>query len=208
MKEKKVINIERVNKELDEIAALKKIKENITEEISKLQITLSNLEAQKHSADVKKEYTDKVSENETYNKFAAEERKIEIKRIEAEKRIDTAELIERKINDRELEVQRREQKTMELESKISELNKQRANFEIYKTSINDQLNEAKITIAEAGAMLEKIEAEKQSLVAREKGIKQQEKWWNDRIGELNSDMRKFEIEKENFLGLKKEEANV
>lgn len=200
-KEKSEIRIEKADEDLKEIDTLKKIRENLREEISRLQITISNLDAQKHSAGIQQEQADKISDADTFNKFAAEERKVEVKRIEAEKRIDTAEQIERKINDREREVERRELKTMDLEVKIAELNKHRANFELYKTSIEGHLNAAKTTIAEAGAILEKIEAEKQSLVAREKGIKQQEKWWNDRIGELEAERKKFGIEKENFLGL-------
>ena len=195
-------------RELDEIRSLEKIKENLKAEISNLQITVSNLQAQQHSLGIQKEQADKLSDADKYNKFAAEKREIEMKRIEAEKRIDTAETIERKVTDRERDVERREMKMSELETHIANLNKQRANFEIYKTSINDQLEAAKITIAEANASFEKIEAEKQSLANRIKAVAQQERWWNDRIGELEARERAFEIEKENSLGLKKEVVNV
>src|SRR3990167_9839105 len=122
-------------KELPEIETLKQIKKNIQEEIGKLQITLGNLQAQAHTEQIKKEQDIGMQDNERMNKYAAEERKIEAKRIEAEKRIDIAETIGSKLNDREREVERREQKTLNLEALIADLNKQRANFEEYKTDI-------------------------------------------------------------------------
>lgn len=202
-KEKLEIGIEKATEDIKELDTLKKIRENLREEIGRLQITASNLEAQKHSSQIQKEQSDKLSDADTFNKFAAEERKIEVKRIEAEKRIDTAEQIERKINDREREVDRRELKTMELEERIADLNRQRSNFETYKTAIEKELETAKITTAEANATFEKINSEKQSLVAREKAVKNQEAWWNDRVGELETRIKAFRIEKEQFEGLKK-----
>ena len=199
---------EDVGKELSELETLRQIKKNVQEEVGRLQIAVSNLLAQKHSLEIKESLDDRLADGERFNKFADEERRIEIKRIEAEKRIDTAEICERKLNDRTIEVERREQKTMNLEVLISDLNKQRANFEIYKTSVNDQLESAKITIAEANASFEKIEVEKQMLTGRERVVKDKEKYWNDLIGKLEEDRKKFQIEKENFIGLGKIEKEV
>ena len=199
---------EDVGKELSELETLRQIKKNVQEEVSRLQIIVSNLLAQKHSLEIKESLDDRLADGERFNKFADEERRIEIKRIEAEKRIDTADICERKLNDRTIEVERREQKTMNLEVLISDLNKQRANFEIYKTSVNDQLESAKITIAEANASFEKIEVEKQMLTGRERVVKDKEKYWNDLIGKLEEDRKKFQIEKENFIGLGKIEKEV
>ena len=199
---------EEVREKLSELETLKQIKKNVQEEVSRLQIAVSNLLAQKHSLEIKESLDDRLADGEKFNKFAAEERRIEIKRIEAEKRIDTADICERKLNDRTIEVERREQKTMNLEVLISDLNKQRANFEIYKTSVNDQLESAKITIAEANASFEKIEVEKQMLTGRERVVKDKEKYWNDLIGTLELDKRNFEVEKENLLGLKKTKEEI
>ena len=199
---------EEVREELSELETLRQIKKNVQEEVGRLQIAVSNLLAQKHSLEIKESLDDRLSDGERFNKFADEERRIEIKRIEAEKRIDTADICERKLNDRTIEVERREQKTMNLEVLISDLNKQRANFEIYKTSVNDQLESAKITIAEANASFEKIEVEKQMLTGRERVVKDKEKYWNDLIGKLEEDRKKFQIEKENFIGLGKIEKEV
>ena len=199
---------EEVREELSELETLRQIKKNVQEEVGRLQIAVSNLLAQKHSLEIKESLDDRLADGERFNKFADEERRIEIKRIEAEKRIDTADICERKLNDRTIEVERREQKTMNLEVLISDLNKQRANFEIYKTSVNDQLESAKITIAEANASFEKIEVEKQMLTGRERVVKDKEKYWNDLIGKLEEDRKKFQIEKENFIGLGKIEKEV
>ena len=195
-------------KELPEIETLKQIKKNIQEEIGKLQITLGNLQAQAHTEQIKKEQDIGMQDNERMNKYAVEERKIEAKRIEAEKRIDIAETIGSKLNDREREVERREQKTLNLETLIAGLNKQRANFEEYKTDIENKLEEAKITIAEANAIFEKIEIEKQMLLGRETKLKELEKYWNDLIGMLEAEKKRFQIEKENFIGLGKSNVEV
>jgi len=195
-------------KELPEIETLKQIKKNIQEEIGKLQITLGNLQAQAHTEQIKKEQDIGMQDNERMNKYAVEERKIEAKRIEAEKRIDIAETIGSKLNDREREIERREQKTLNLETLIAGLNKQRANFEEYKTDIENKLEEAKITIAEANAIFEKIEIEKQMLLGRETKLKELEKYWNDLIGMLEAEKKQFQIEKENFIGLGKSKVEV
>lgn len=191
-----------VEKELSEIKTLREIKSNIQEEINKLQITLSNLQAQEHSAQIKKDQDVGMQENEIRNKFASDERKIEIKRIEAEKRIDTAEGIERKVKDREMEVEKREQKLLNLEEQLADLHNQRVRFNEYKTGVEKQLEQAVITIAEANATFEKIDMERQMLVGREKKIQELEKYWNDCIGLLEEEKKQFQIDKENFLGLR------
>ena len=195
-------------KELPEIETLKQIKKNIQEEIGKLQITLGNLQAQAHTEQIKKEQDIGMQDNERMNKYAVEERKIEAKRIEAEKRIDIAETIGSKLNDREREIERREQKTLNLEALIADLNKQRANFEEYKTNIEKELEQAKITIVETSAVFEKIEIEKQMLLGRETKLKELEKYWNDLIGMLEAEKKRFQIEKENFIGLGKSNVEV
>lgn len=200
---------ENLEKELQEIETLRSIKTNVQKEIERLQIILGNLQTQEHTAQIKSEQDDKIKDVQSQNKYAEEERRIEIRRIEAEKRIDLAETKENNIASRETEVEKREQRLLALEEKEAELNKKRANFEIYKTGIEKELEFAKNTIAEANAVEEKIEIERQSLVGREKKIKEQEKYWNDCIGLLEEEKKKFEIEKENILGLRKVEvANV
>lgn len=200
---------ENLEKELQEIETLRSIKTNVQKEIERLQIILGNLQTQEHTAQIKSEQDDKIKDVQSQNKYAEEERRIEVRRIEAEKRIDLAETKENNIASREAEVEKREQRLLALEEKEAELNKKRANFEIYKTGIEKELEFAKNTIAEANAVEEKIEIERQSLVGREKKIKEQEKYWNDCIGLLEEEKKKFEIEKENILGLRKVEvANV
>ena len=203
---------EEIKQELSELETLKKIKTNMQEEIGRLQISLSNTQAQQHSAEIKESFDTRTADGEKMNAYAAEERKIEVKRIEAEKRMDVVEICERKLNDRTIEVERREQKTVTLEVLIADLNKQRANFEMYKTSVNDQLEAAKVTIVETDAIFEKINAERQTIAGRERVVVEKEKYWNDTIGKLEHDKKIFEMEKENFLGLKankeKEIANV
>ena len=186
-----------------EVDTLNKVKANLEGKIKELQIQQNSLEAQAHTAIVKGEQDDKLKDLERRNQYAQEERKIELKRIQAEKRIDLAETLEQKLNDRTKEVEKREQKTLEIEEKIANFNKQRANFELYKTGIEKDLSEAKEVIAQADEAFNKIAIENDMLKGREVKIMEQEKYWNDEIGKLEEEMKKFQIEKENLLGLGK-----
>src|SRR3989304_7179396 len=77
---------EGVGKELSELETLRQIKKNVQEEVIRLQIIVSNLLAQKHSLEIKESLDDRLADGEKFNKFAAEERRIEIKRIKAKKK--------------------------------------------------------------------------------------------------------------------------
>lgn len=194
---------ENTKQEIVEIESLKKVKEGLEGEISRLQIVLNNLDAQAHTTQIKNEQDIKIQDAEKMNQYAAQERQIEIKRIGAEKRIDIAESMENKLNDREKEIVRREQKLIDLEDKIADLNRQRSNFEMYKVGIEKDLAEAKEIIAQADEVFAKIQIEKDMLTGREVKVREQEKHWNDCIGLLEEEKKKFQIEKENFIGLSK-----
>lgn len=197
-----------ITDKISEIESLKKIEASLKEEIAKLQAIFNNLDAQRHTAQIKDEQDDKIKTAETMNKYAAEDRKLEIKRIEVEKRIDIAETTETNLKNREIEVEKREQRLVDLEDRIDNLNKQRSNFEMYKVNIEKDLVEAKEVIAQADEAFAKIANERDMLVGREVKIKEQEKLWNDEIGKLEAEKKIFEIEKENFIGLGKIKTEV
>lgn len=200
---------EKIEERVSEIETLKKIKKSLEEEIAKLQVIHNNLDAQRHTAQIKDEQDLKLKDAELMTKYTVQERQIEARRIEVEGRIGLLEELERKLNDREKQVEQREQKLIDLESKIAELNNQRVNFEAYKRQVENDLSEAKEIIAEADVAFEKIQAEKDALSGREAKVREQEKIWNDEIGKLEADKKQFQIERENFIGLgKKEEVNV
>ncbi len=193
---------------VSEIETLKKIKKTLEEEISKLQVTYNNLEAQAHSKGIKEDQDLKLKEAEIMTKYAVEERLLESKRIEIEGRIDVNEILQNKLNDREGEIEKREQKLIDLEGKIEDLNKQRTNFEDYKISIITQLDQAQETINRAKETFATIEAEKITLSGREAKVKRSEKIWNDEIGKLEEAKRNFQAEKENLIGLKKTKKEI
>lgn len=196
---------------VSEVETMKKVKTSLEEEIVKLQKIHNNFEAQAHTAEIKNEQDEKLKNVEVMNKYAAEESRIEQKRIAAEARIDLAETLKRNLDNRTIEVEKREQRLIDLENRIADLNSQRSNFEAYKISIEKELVEAKNIIAEADEAFEKISREKDMLMGRETKVKEQEKYWNDCIGLLEEERKKFQIEKENFIGLgknKKEVVNV
>lgn len=192
-----------ITEKIADIETLKKVEANLKEGIAKLQVIFNNLDAQAHTAQVKEERDVKLQDLEQMTKYAVKEKEIEIKRIDAERRMDMAETIERKVNDREKEIERREQKLLDLEDKIADLNSQRSNFEMYKVGIENKLAEAKETIAQANEAFAKIANDKDMLLGREIKIKEQEKYWNDCIGLLEEEQKKFQLEKENFIGLGK-----
>ena len=195
---------EEVKVKLDDIESLKKIEKNLKEEISKLQKIQDNLDSQEHSKKLRNEQSEKFEHQEKMSKYVAEGNRIEAKRIAIEQRIDTAEALERNVKDRLKMVEQREQKLIDIDKKIADLNNQRSNFEAYKIKMNAQLDQAKETINEAQEAFDKIESEKMMLAGREAKIKEQEKYWNDTIGQLEADRKAFQMEKENLEGLKKE----
>jgi hypothetical protein len=201
---------EETKKTAVEIETLQKIKKSLEEDIAKLQVIHNNLEAQAHTAEVKGEQETKLADLEKMNKYAAEERRLEAKRLETEARIDMLEKSEANLNERTKEIERREQKLIDLEAKVAELNLQRSNFEAYKVSVNAQLDQAKETIAVAQESFDKIKADNDMLAGREARVKELERIWNDEIGKLEVEKKKFQIERENFIGLNKvkEEQNV
>jgi hypothetical protein len=193
---------QKTREKIDNIEALEKIELGLEKKVKELQVTVNNLEAQTHTEDIKSEQDTKLKNVEEMNKYSAIERGIEVKRIEAEKRIDIAETMEKALKDREIEIERREQRMLALEGAMAELNSQRSNFEIYKTDVMKQLDQARETIAEGKEVFAKIDSEKQMLAGREAKVKEQERYWNDTIGLLEQDKKKHRIEKENFEGLK------
>lgn len=193
---------EKVEKLVLDIETLKKIKKNTEEEIVRLQSIQNNLEAQAHTAQVKNEQDEKLKNAEIMTRYAEEERRIEEKRLAAESRISLAETLERVNNDRTKEIERREQKTLDLEEKTLDLNNQRMRFEQYKESIEKELAKAQETINNSKELVDKIKADNDMLAGREAKVKVLERQWNDDIGKLEEDKKKFQLEKENVLGLK------
>ncbi len=194
---------EKTKEKLSDIDSLKKIEKNLKEEIARLQKVQDNLDSQAHSKNIRDEQSGNIKHQENMAKYAAEENRIEAKRIEAEKRIDTAETAERNLGDRLKMVEQREAKLVDLEERFVDLNKQRTNFENYKINITAQLNQAQETINQSKEMFDKIESEKMMLAGREAKVRKQEKYWNDTIGLLEADKKSFQAEKENFIGLSK-----
>jgi len=191
---------------VEDIEIQKKIKNNLEEEIKRLQIIQNNLEAQAHTSQIKDEAENKQAVAQKMTECAVEERRIESLRINAEGRIDVAEELEKKLNVRTTELDNREQRLSDVEGKINDLNTQRMNFEVYKNTVEKDLIQAKETIAEAQEVFDKIDAEKLMMSGREAAVKIQEKIWNDEIGKLEADKKAFQLEKENILGLNKSKA--
>lgn len=190
-----------IKKSLNEIDNLKKIEKNLKEEIAKLQVIHNNLDAQSHTAQIKEEQDAGIKNNEKMAKYAAEENRLESKRIEIEKRIDFLSTKEARINDSEREVEKREQELIDLEDNKIKLNLERSNFNDYKISVEKELVNAQEIINDAAGTFDKIKIDNEMLKGREIKVVQQEKYWNDTIGKLEADKKKFEIERENFLGL-------
>jgi len=193
---------EKTKKDLEDIGTLEKVKKVLEEDIKKLQIARNGQEAIAHSADLQDEEAEKHRHQARMTTYAAEEKRIELKRVAVEKRIDQVEILEQSINQRKIGMDRREARAFDLEERYGKLNLERSNFEEYKRKIGEELKEAKEIINSADVAWKEVNIERDRLKGVAIATEAKEKEWNDTIGKLQTEIKSFEIEKENFMGLK------
>ena len=177
--------------------------EGLKKDIEKYQTIKSNLLSDIHSAEIQKENKDNVNTVGLLNKVHEREIAVKVREDKIQSRIEDVERKETSLKDRVRDLEKREQNYLDLEEKRAKLNEERSNFNIYKFNVERELEKARIIIEEASQKGSELKVKEESLRAREKGILKQEKSWNDRIGELEIERKKFEIETQN-----KEVVNV
>lgn len=176
---------------VEEVSALRAIKRGLNDKIKELQIKESNIEASMHTRQIEVESTNKLDKISLQR-----ERNILIKEVNDMKtslisRSQDLELKEQQFNDRIANLEKRELDIIDIDTKRTELQKQINDFHAYRRSVEQELELAKITIAEANAEKESIQIWKEQLDGREKAISAIEKQWNDSIGKLEADKKKF-----------------
>jgi chromosome segregation ATPase len=185
-----------------DIATLINVRDNLKKEVEKLQIEASNLQAQKHTEEVAKESQQKLEKLDVQKQVLGEEQRINNLKSELDSRTTAVIQQEERLRERLADLEKREMELVDIDKKRAELNQERANFNMYKYNIERELDQAKITIADANVCQEKLDAERFTIDGRDKHLKEQEKWWNDRIGELEEKEKQVKIEVQHLEGLK------
>lgn len=186
-----------------DLATLSEVKKNLEEQIKQLEIRKNNLDAQLHTETVKREIDKKLEDTEKKKEFIQEADKLDNLRNQLNSRVTAIELLEEQQRSRIIELEKREMEMINIEEKRMDLNNERSNFNKYKYEIELELEKAKEIIAEANVSEEKIRMNNEALAGRERLVKDREKYWNDRIGELEEIEARVKREIENLEGLKK-----
>lgn len=193
---------------MNEVELLKDLKSNLEKEVKELKIQKSNLEADVHTLQIKQEGDRKSQELDIKRKSNLEKEKNiqEINRLKIlQSQVDYQ---SQRLKDRVSEVEKREQELIDLDKRKLVLKEERDRFNMYKVQVAKDVEKAKITIAEADAREEAIQSSLRSIEFREQNVLKQEKYWNDKIGELEANIKQFNIERENFFSDQKEEIHV
>ena len=187
------------------IDTAKEVIKNLEEKIKQLEIRESNLNAQMHSKQIEFESSRKMDELDARTRLQKERDAITTKADGISARYSQLEIEEEKFRERKIMLEKREEELIIIEKERVELNQERSNFNVYKFNVERELEQAKIVIADANAAAEKLEMYEEDLKGREAKVKQQEKFWNDRIGEVEKKEKELRIMQENFEGLKQAE---
>jgi len=189
-----------VSKEVS-IDDIQQVKKKLEEEVNEKRIQLDNINAQIHQSRINFETDKKVDVEAGRRQLALLQQKITNKEDSLIGRTNKVEVIENEIKNRMYMLEKREQEVVDLDEDKAKLLKKRGDFLSYKLQVEKELEQAQIMIAEANSkegMLDKIS---EGLKYREDGVVAKEKYWNDKIGALEFDLKMFQIEKDNFESL-------
>jgi len=186
---------------MTDIKALEEIKSKLTDDVEKLRVMQSNLDASLHTKEVELEEKFKLRKMELEREILKEKEEVKKIKEKTEARIDLASRQEEGVRARIFELEKRELDVVDLTKKKNELTIERNNFQLYKFNIEKQLEVALEKIAEANELEEKIKMENEALLGREKSVAEKEKFWNDRIGELELFEKQITRERENLEAL-------
>lgn len=176
----------------------------LREETDKLKMEKNTLENQIRADEVRKEQQTRLDQNDARVHLAIELKKIGQRENALISRETMINLEDERLRDRIREVERREQFMLKLEEKQAVLDQEKRNFNDYRNSINLELEKMKIATIEGNEFRKDLKGKEIALAGREKAVKKNELIWNDRIGALQEQERKFQQEKEYLEGLRRE----
>src|SRR3990167_10998377 len=131
------------------IDTAKEVIKNLEEKIKQLEIRESNLNADLHRKAIEFESSRKLDELNTRTQIQKEQDGVIVKAGEINARYSQLQLEEEKFMERKVMLEKREEELIIIEKERAELNLERSNFNVYKFNIERELEQARITIAEA-----------------------------------------------------------
>lgn len=186
-----------MTEKMSTIEEAKTVIDMLTGKIKRLRIEESNLEAQIHQRKIAVESSDKLKELEILQKYQGEDKRLKLIEDKLKGKEDLITRLEEHLDKRKRDIEERELELSEINTERDKIGRERDNFNAYRVQITKDLELAKITIAEANASKEEIEQLNHALEGRKIKIEEQEKWWNDRVGELEVREKALEIREQN-----------
>jgi len=167
----------------------------LKEEVKALEDKKENLQMQVFDASHRKEEAQKYDEDKIArerNKLIVEVNAMKSKVVSREEAVRRH---EERLEEREMTVNKREQEIKDARDMFNKLEKER--YEIYelRREAKRMTDEAKERMAEVVAWEETKQAELDNIAARRKAVEQLEKQWNDSIGKLEADIKKYNLDK-------------
>ena len=189
-----------------EVSDLKDVKEVLEKQVEGLKIVESNTQAQIHQSTIAHEQNMKREREAIRKKETETEHSVQSKLSQIKSRENALEDKEELFRSRIQGIEKREQELLMIDDKRKLIQIERSNFNKYKFDTERELDKAKELIEESKCLGEKHKSKEDELKTREMRVAEIEREWNDRIGKLEIDEKKFEIYKQNVI--KEEKCEV
>ncbi|KKN70054.1 hypothetical protein LCGC14_0435010 [marine sediment metagenome] len=198
--EKIMIDIHTANETVKGLNETIKVK---SEQVKALETREQNIQDSIHRADVKKVQDNRNEETKISVKLIEGRQKLEGERavFESGKRADDIKKGELARRFHDLET--REKEIVDIDKAHKKLNEERQRFDHYKFNIERELEQANITITEAGVQEDKLEAIRSEIEGMRITLKEESLKIDTERGELTEQRKDVQSEIEHLEGLKK-----
>lgn len=177
--------------------------QKLDEEIKSLDIKKQNLITSIRDLEVQRESARKIDEVEIQrerNKSIKETAKLKNSLTGGMERLEQKKTA---LNEREASLVRRESEVKDAKSWLDKLATERAEVYELRRKSERMMAEAQEKMEIVKANEESYQAKRDELTGREKAVEQKEKWWNDRIGELEMKEKEMKMEMADLEALRR-----
>ncbi len=182
----------------EEMEIKKQLLDRLKEDVDKLEVRKSNLEADIHSLRIQKESAGKIEAAQAMNEANRMKDKFLSDQAGLESKKDQLKVEEEKLRERMREVEKRELFIAEFNQKLAEFDKERRDFQEYKTKKEKELMEVKKEICQLEGLKKEIVVEKDSLKGWRKDLEKREFDIDQRYGILQQEEKEFQLYKSSF----------
>lgn len=175
----------------------------LSEKVRNLETRENNLQDSIHRAGVKKEQDTRIEATKTSIKLIEDRKKLESDRSTFESGKRTYDISKDELNRRFHDLEAREKEIVDIDKSHKKLNEERQRFDHYKFNVERDLEQAKITIVEAGVQEDKLEAIRSGIEGAKITLEEKRLEIDAERGELNEREKTIQAEIEHLEGLRK-----